>query len=771
MGTPSVPNGIVFQQNVTKVFHLTCLDGYHSTQGDEIRCLPSCNWTFAECNPVDCGLPPSLANGMMALRNNSTTFTSQAEVSCNPGYFLNGSYSIIHCTTQGRWTQDSFKCLPVECPVLDPYDKLTIELDPYTTKSIVNTTAMFSCPPSSILVCYKRIKCTINGQWTGPVPKCIMLEKTVRNCQVDVDTKDRTWRETQPGTIVVENCPNGYSGKVSRQCSEEGLWLNPFYNCVSERVAELMSAATLGRLVGNVARRDSGSTHSTTAYQNALLNYYMRWKSTAYLGAMKVLNVVDKYADILMNTLANNSESSKTIQMDNMVVHVSMVNTTSDDLKFPHKPLGITSSVILPKASLKGSNSIAAVVYRNLTGIIDSTINSEVVTVTLDNWKNTTNFVVDITMDYAQNLHATPFCSFWNTTFFAWDTTGCLVMSSNHSSATCRCTHLTNFAILMSPFIQVCKQTTCCCLVEPVRGPHNFLRYVYWWHRQNGKQGKAESFSLAIVIICTTLASFLHYIYLVVFSLMLVEGIDVAVSILIVFQTKSKLKWMLSAAWVVPAVIVGITLAVTKTEGYGNEKSCWLTIKRGVFWAFVGPALLVVLVNFIILVIVIRATLRSYTMAKKSTVERSKSAVWCLSALLPLTGLTWVLGVLYLDESMVWVQYVFAVCNSLQGLADKEERVDGICMHLEFIANEEKLRSNDAEETANTDIHDASMAPMLKSPRTGNDKSTNKNQNTSDATEIRVGTLAIKKIEWTIDAKSLPKQKSSKDSQAAIYID
>ena len=41
----------------------------------------------------------------------------------------------------------------------------------------------------------------------------------------------------------------------------------------------------------------------------------------------------------------------------------------------------------------------------------------------------------------------------------------------------------------------------------------------------------------------------------------------------------------------------------------------------------------------------------------------------------------------------------------------------------------------------------------------------------SDATEIRVGTLAIKKIEWTIDAKSLPKQKSSKDSKAAIYID
>ena len=52
MGTPSVPNGIVSQQNVTKVFYLTCLDGYHSTQGNEIRCIPSGNWTYAECNPV-----------------------------------------------------------------------------------------------------------------------------------------------------------------------------------------------------------------------------------------------------------------------------------------------------------------------------------------------------------------------------------------------------------------------------------------------------------------------------------------------------------------------------------------------------------------------------------------------------------------------------------------------------------------------------------------------------------------------------------------------
>ncbi|XP_052279324.1 adhesion G protein-coupled receptor B3-like isoform X2 [Dreissena polymorpha] len=741
---------------------MTCDPGYHivnkaGTRSESAVCTENGIWstqTFSDCIPIDCGRLPNPSNGYVFAK--ASTYESTATIKCHIGYTLQGG-STSSCGRNGEWSSTGQTCSLIECPVLDPYDKLTIELDPNTTKPIVNTTAMFSCPPNSSLVGYKTIKCTINGRWTGPVPKCIMLDKTVRNCSVDDDTKNRTWRETQPGAIVLENCPNGYSGEISRQCSEEGRWLNPFYNCVSERVAQLIYEVksieeapssqkithSLDQLV-NLTKPNNGTSYigelnaitnmldiiasvsgnieitdeqanSFFAATSNLLDYdnAESWKSgddhneingspdrssTANPSAMKVLNVVDKYADILMNTLANNSESSKTIQMDNMVVHVSKVNTTIDDLKFPDKPVNISSSVILPKASLIGSNSIAAVVYRNLTGIVSSklkndsdyTINSEVVTVTLDNWENTTNFFLDITMDYAQNLHSAPICSFWNTTLFAWDTTGCLVMSSNHSSATCRCTHLTNFAILMSPFIQSRASTKHLDIISIVGCSVSLAGLVLtitfhialWKYVSKRRVAVLLNLSVALIIayvmfiggidrteskiICTTLASLLHYIYLVVFSLMLVEGIDVAVSILIVFQTQSKLKWMLSAAWVVPAVIVGITLGVTKTEGYGNESSCWLTIKGGVIWAFVGPALLVVLVNFIILVFVIRATLRSYTMAKKSTVERSKSAVWCLLVLLPLMGLTWVLGVFYLDESMAWVQYAFAVCNSLQ---------------------------------------------------------------------------------------------------------
>ncbi|XP_052252954.1 adhesion G protein-coupled receptor E4-like isoform X2 [Dreissena polymorpha] len=664
-------------------------------------------------------------------------------------------------TTPAPTPQVTQPNLPPECRALTHFGNLTIELAPNTSTVIVNTTARFSCSTGTTLIGYTLIKCMPDGKWTGPEPKCIALQTTAKHCSINVDTKHRTWNETQPGAIAVEDCPIGYSGLVSRQCSEEGNWLNPFYNCISKIVAELIATVegikqspsaekigeSLEQLV-NVTKPANGSsyigelnaitdmletlasisnvnevtdkqansffaatsnlidTDNTDSWQSDGSNLGNNGSldgnkaSTGSFGAMKVVNVVNKYTEVLLSSLENKHESSKTIQSDNLVVHVEKVNVTAADLKFPEEPLEISSSIILPKSSLNGSKSISAVVYKSLTGLVssklknysDTTINSEVVTVTVDNWEKNADFVVDITLEYAQDLRSAPICSFWNETIFAWDTIGCRVLSSNHSSATCRCTHLTNFAILMSPVIQSNVNTKELDIISIVGCSISLAGLMLtaichvclWKYISKRRAAVLLNLSVALIIsyvmfiggidktenkiLCKALASLLHYIYLVVFSLMLVEGIDLAVSVLNVFKNRLKLKRMLTAAWVAPAVIVGITLGVTKTQGYGNEQSCWLTIKGGVIWAFVGPALLVILVNCVTIVIAIRTTLGLYAIARKSTVERSKSAIRCLLVLLPLMGTTWVLGVFYLDESMVWVQYAFAVCNSLQGL-------------------------------------------------------------------------------------------------------
>ena len=52
-----------------------------------------------------------------------------------------------------------------------------------------------------------------------------------------------------------------------------------------------------------------------------------------------------------------------------------------------------------------------------------------------------------------------------------------------------------------------------------------------------------------------------------------------------------------------PAIIVAISLGATQTDGYGSSAACWLDVKNGLIWAFVAPAVVIILVskNFFIL--------------------------------------------------------------------------------------------------------------------------------------------------------------------------
>ena len=54
---------------------------------------------------------------------------------------------------------------------------------------------------------------------------------------------------------------------------------------------------------------------------------------------------------------------------------------------------------------------------------------------------------------------------------------------------------------------------------------------------------------LFIQIACTVVAALLHYLWLVVFFLRLCEGLDIFISIVIVFPIKSVLVWFLLLAY------------------------------------------------------------------------------------------------------------------------------------------------------------------------------------------------------------------------------
>ena len=46
-----------------------------------------------------------------------------------------------------------------------------------------------------------------------------------------------------------------------------------------------------------------------------------------------------------------------------------------------------------------------------------------------------------------------------------------------------------------------------------------------------------------------------------------------------------------------PATMVIISLSVTQLKGYGHKEACWLNADKGLIWAFIVPALGVILVS------------------------------------------------------------------------------------------------------------------------------------------------------------------------------
>lgn len=139
--------------------------------------------------------------------------------------------------------------------------------------------------------------------------------------------------------------------------------------------------------------------------------------------------------------------------------------------------------------------------------------------------------------------------------------------------------------------------------------------------------------------------------------------------VITVFEdSKDHLRLYGACAYGLPGIIVLIAASAAH-EGYGTESSCWLSVTKGVIYAFVVPALLIILVNTVILGMVIREIIRIQTNGVSSSTKLNliKSGIKSVIVLFPLLGITWIFGVLALGKKTIAFQYLFALCNSLQG--------------------------------------------------------------------------------------------------------
>lgn len=131
----------------------------------------------------------------------------------------------------------------------------------------------------------------------------------------------------------------------------------------------------------------------------------------------------------------------------------------------------------------------------------------------------------------------------------------------------------------------------------------------------------------------------------------------------------SKKKWFYALGWGTPTPIVAISLAATGTKSYA-ARNCWLTSERClIYWAFVAPVAVVVLINSALLIFLLRQINRARkSKTSKTPVKQLKDWLRRFAMLLPVLGVTWSFGFLTFISSTVVFHYIFTILNVLQGV-------------------------------------------------------------------------------------------------------
>lgn len=93
---------------------------------------------------------------------------------------------------------------------------------------------------------------------------------------------------------------------------------------------------------------------------------------------------------------------------------------------------------------------------------------------------------------------------------------------------------------------------------------------------------------------------------------------------------------------------------------------CWISTDHFLIWIFVGPALLVLTINTVILIATLNASHKMRINEMEFNKLRKVARLTLL--LMPVFGLSWVFGVLAVNKELLIFQYIFTGLNSFQGV-------------------------------------------------------------------------------------------------------
>ncbi|KAH3852179.1 hypothetical protein DPMN_094678 [Dreissena polymorpha] len=335
--------------------------------------------------------------------------------------------------------------------------------------------------------------------------------KSLPSCPTNQDFTGTLWPSADAGELKQMICTDKYTGTVTRKCNAVGVYENPVYNCTKIELQRL-----LDKVVNDGITRESvaGTIESLkteiTVDANKTLHVgdievatkIMEMIVVADINSPAVTNVTDAFFDVVDNLISNKTTNSwdalkdqggaarVLYVLDDFIAKVANSNLTeAKNMTFVKNNLYIkidTANDYWAKQSKDnievecrdgGNLQYSGSLFRNLSAIMtgrteDKRTTKQINGPVLSFKKLATNQMNDLKTESVKIVFQIfnssldyPICSYWKKDEHGsngqWLGDGCWLEDFNRSSGlvTCACSHLTNFAVLMSPSVTVSKVT------------------------------------------------------------------------------------------------------------------------------------------------------------------------------------------------------------------------------------------------------------------------------------------------------------------------
>ncbi|XP_056269876.1 adhesion G protein-coupled receptor L2 isoform X4 [Pseudoliparis swirei] len=441
--------------------------------------------------------------------------------------------------------------------------------------------------------------------------------------------------------------------------------------------------------------------------------------------ATMLLDTLEEGAFVLADNLMEPAVVK--VPADNIILDVYVLSTDGQvqDFKFPQSSKsGISIQLSANTVKLNSRNGVAKLVfvlYKNLGQFLSAenstikmandaygrnvsvAVNSDIIAASI-NKESSRVFINDpviFTLEHIDMEHYfNSNCSFWNyserSMMGHWSTQGCKLLDSNKTHTTCSCSHLTNFAILMAHReisvndrvheLLLTVITRVGVVVSLVCLTISIFTFCFFRGLQSDRNTIHKNLCINLFIAelifligidmteprigCAIIAGILHFFFLASFSWMCLEGVQLYLMLVEVFESEySRKKYYYVSGYLFPAIVVGVSAAIDY-RSYGTKKACWLSVDNHFIWSFIGPVTFIIMLNLIFLVITMYKMVKHSTTLKpdSSRLENIKSWVMGAFALLFLLGLTWSFGLFFINEASIVMAYLFTIFNTFQGM-------------------------------------------------------------------------------------------------------